>query len=231
VTPPLFSLPVSPDFETEVTSASVAAVAAAVRERASAGVRSTPAIHGLGADATSKLLVAIEEQALIYLGGSFDRQRAFWERAGAKCSMLDDPRSRGDDAALEQAMRDLRAGWEAMAGTIALHPISLEEVTVRQRYTGGRATPYGDDRYVTSVSTAAERWPRLSGEPDVNGYTITEVLIPVFYVDATSGTSIHRAPVYFGVWFVWDQGVRDWRVHQLRVYNPTFADIGVVPSM
>ena len=231
LTPPLFSLPVSPDFETEVTPASVSVVAASIRERASAGIRSNPAVSGLGADATSKLLVAIEEQVLIYLGGSFDRQREFWERTNAKCAMLEEPRARGDGAALEQAMLELRAGWEAMAGTIALHPVSLDEVTVRQRYVGGRAIPHVDDRYVASVSTAAERWPRLSGEPSVNGYTITELLIPFFYVDATSGSAIYRAPVYFGIWFVWDQGVMDWRVHQLRVYNPTFAEIGVVPSM
>ncbi len=225
--PPAFSLPADPGFETQVTPESLSVVASSVRERSATAIRDNSTVAGLGADATAKLLDAVEEQFPIYFGASYDDYVAFLERTGAGHPVLDKARATGDAARLEQAHKEMRGFWEAVTAPIAFHPISLEEVTVRLRYQNGRPTRSADDRYATAINTSSDRWPALAGDPEVNPYTIVEWIVPVYYVLPPDV----QTPAYFAIWFIWDPQAKDWRIHQTRMYSPLRQTLTVVPSL
>lgn len=224
---PLFSLKVNPEFETRVSPENLSEVVERVGERVAGGVRAAPTVSALGHDMTSRLIEASKEQATIYFGGSFDAHREFIRRSGGSWELVS---KAADPESKNKAMDTLRAVWEATVSTVANHPISLDEITVRLRYKEGKGAPLPDDKYLGAVVTVPDRWPAFAGDPVANGYTIVEALIPVFYVYAPQGSpSPINAPAYLGWWFVWDQHAKDWKIHQLRLYSPMRVQLSVCP--
>lgn len=220
---PLFSLPIAPEFETEVTAESAPDVAREMASLAMAAGRKSPDLSALGVRALDALHVAVEEQAAIYLSGDFDRHWAFLQRTGAGYPIVD--RAGSDADARRKVLDDLRQFWNECSAGFALHPVSLEEATIRVRYNRGREVPCLDDIHAKQFTTAPDRWPLLSGEPAPNKYTIVEFLYPVFF-----NRGSNAGPVYHGVWLVWDEPAGDWKIHQLRVYNPAkVRGVSIVP--
>ncbi len=214
---PQFSLNVNPEMETQVTRESSVEVASRIREGVAHQFREQPELSGLGAKARDSLLLAVQEQMEIYLAGSYEKYLAFQARSGGRREFVERT-APGPDR--ESAERTVREVWEIMSSTIALHPVSLEEVTARVRYKYGEERSVSDDRHVATIVTMPDRWPALSGEPAANRYTIVEVLLPVFYLRVVDGGQPVAGPVYFAIWFVWDAAGSDWRIHQTRLYNP-----------
>lgn len=215
---PIFSLAVNPEFETSVTPETVSQVAEQVGDKVKSQVRSKSVLAALGADMTTKLVAATQEQMEIYLAGSFDRYTEFQRRSGGRREYVE-AHPDGSEARTK-ALSTVKSVWESMAETIALHPISLDEVTVRLRSLDGKVFPTPDDRTSTTTVTMPDRWPALAGDPAANKYTIIELMVPVFYFRASGAEPPVQAPVYFSIWFVWDKAAREWRIHQTRLYNP-----------
>lgn len=208
----VFSLAVQPEFETRVTEENYSEVASLVRARAAASASASGEISGLGVVAVETLLAAVEEQAAIYLGGSWARHWAFLQRTKAGYRMIEQAQ---EGAAREKLLKELESFWVGTCSGIARHPISLEEVTLRPRFIAGRPIRQTDDNFAMTTAVAPERWPLVAGDPAANSLTVVELMIPIFYA---------RPPevqgAYFAVWFVWDAAHKDWKIHQLRMYSP-----------
>ncbi|MGE0176110.1 MAG: hypothetical protein AB7G17_06920 [Phycisphaerales bacterium] len=214
---PQFSLNVNPEMETQVSRENAMEIASRIKDRVAHQFRERPELSGLGVKARESLLHAVQEQMEIYLAGSYEKYLAFQERSGGRREFVERA-APGPDR--ESAERTVREVWDIMSSTIALHPVSLEEVTARVRYKNGEERPVSDDRHVATIVTMPDRWPALSGEPAANRYTIVEVMLPVFYLRSVDGDQPVAGPVYFAIWFVWDAAASDWRIHQTRLYNP-----------
>lgn len=220
---PYFSQRVSPEFTTYVNPDNLAHVAGEIRSRAASIAQSTNALSSLTVASQDALFDAVEEQTRVYLGASFDGYKAFMRRAGGRRAYIDEA---GDDPdALAAAWATVERIWTSMAEPIAFKPVSLDDVVVRMRYRQGTPIPTPDDRYAKVVFNRPDAWPELSGEPGRNGYTIVELMIPVFYHRETVAT-----PVYFGIWFVHDDKAGDWKIHQTRLYEPALTYNLVCPS-
>lgn len=207
----VFALLVRPEFETQVTPESVASVARDVRERAASQAKSNSDIAGLGPAAVEALLAGVQEQSEIYLGGSWDKHWAFLKRTRAGYAMLDN----APPDARAKLVEDLASFWRETCAGVALHPVSLDEVTLRPRFISGRAIRQTDDNFAMTTAVAPERWPLLAGDPERNKLTIVELMTPVFYARPPEAQA-----AYLGLWFVWDAAAGDWKIHQLRMYSP-----------
>ena len=220
---PVFSHRVAPEFETHVDRENVGRVASDVRSSAESASRSTGALAPLTVSQQDALFEAVEEQARVYLGASFEGYRAFMRRAGGRRAYVDQA---GDDPeAIAAAWRTVEQVWTSMAEPIAFKPISLDDVVLRMRYLRGERVPTPDDFYAKVVFNRPDAWPELSGDPERNSYTIAELMIPVFYHRDTVAAS-----VYFAIWFVYDEKAGDWKIHQTRMYEPSLAYNLVCPS-
>lgn len=217
----VFSLVVRPEFETQVTATTVQTVARSVRERAAEAARTNPDIASLGPAAIEALLAGVQEQSEIYLGGSWERHWAFLQRTRAGYAMLD----AAAPEAKPKLIQDLASFWRETCQGVALHPVSLEEVTLRPRFVGGRETRQTDDNFAMTKAVAPERWPLLAGDPAQNKLTIVELMTPIFYARPPEAQA-----VYMGVWFVWDAAAGDWKIHQLRMYSPVGQGGIISPS-
>lgn len=227
-TVPIFSLPVAPTLDVVVNKDSISTIEADIRDRIASVSRATPQLSGLGLEQRSALSRDASEQFAIYLVSDFDRYHQLLERTGAKYEIID--RVRGDAEQLRAMMEDVRSFWSNASAPIAFRPISLEHLTARLRAKDGVVTPHRDDQFVSAVTNAPERWPRLMGDPAANRLTIVEVVLPVtYFLEPSGGNKPVVTPAYFGIWFVWDNSSKDWKVHQFRLYNPLKAPIGLVP--
>lgn len=227
---PQFSLAVHPTLDTQVNAQTVAAVASTMAERIRAQIDADASMSALGEEMTARLVSATREQAEIYLGGNYEKYERWLERSGARRGYIEGEAARGPEAVAE-AERRYRASWEGNGANIALKPVGVHGVNARIRFLNGKERPTGDDWHVGIVRTAPDRWPALAGDPRTNGYTIVEVMYPVFYVDTEAQGPPVSGPVYFAIWFVWDSRAKDWRLHQTRLYNPLKLGVAMCPAI
>lgn len=211
---PLFTMNVEPVFSTRVSAENADEVADRLLEILDVQIRADQGLSGMGSQMIVSLREAAKEQLAIYLSGSFDRHWQYLTRTRAAYPMIDDAGTEPD--AREAALTKLRSFWASMLEGWALHPVAPEDARIRTRYIRGKRTSKADDGYVRSLLVSPDRWPRISADPEVNGFTIVEVAWPVFYSVQT-----YMQPAYLGLWFVWDVQDKDWKIHQIRVYSVT----------
>lgn len=214
---PMFSQAVSPELETRVSLETAGEIAGAIAEAARRQLESDREIASLGAVAMDDLVATIRETSEVFLSGDFDRHARFLSRTRGRYLEVENARTAEER---ETALSLVRRQWEALAEATARNPISLAGVRARLRYLRGVSRPTDDDAHVVSASFSPERWPAISGDPAVNGYTIVEIRWPVFYFRTRPDAAPVSGPAYFAVWLVWDESAAGWRIHQTRMYDP-----------
>lgn len=166
----------------------------------------------------ANLADAVRRQFEIYLGADFDGFVRAQEEAGAARPYLN------EDAPEEEKVT-LRAYWMRLADTVAMRPISVDEVLVRLRYIDGREVPQPDLGGLAKIS-ASSRYG-LDDDPIRSRLTVYEVLVPVLYkFDRTEG------PVWWGMWFAqrpFDGGA--WLPYKSVIYDTASVRVIAVPGI